>query len=201
MKLHFMPCLGAALVDIDEGQVVSRFFSYAAQPEGKTWEDRALEEFWLKPENLAWYTEVLENLKRNPPSRELAIAAFLEWVVRQCDAYGADNITLLFDTAGFDYAWLSAHLPAGMSPDYLFGRYRGPRDMSSFHMGLAQNALTTEWGAEEAAFVHLGVEPPQLDVVHDHHPDNDAAFNGLTAAYIERARRAYLQRIGRSVWA
>lgn len=188
LKRNFMPCLGAALIEVSSCTEKSRFLTYIQQPEDSEWEQRALDEFWLKPENIAHHHEILKILKSSEtPTREAAMAAFLSWVRSVCDQYGAENITCISDTAGFDYSWLSRYLPDGLSPNYLFGSYQPWRDVSSFHMGIAHTTPSMSlWGAEERAFKALGVPTPTLDVVHDHRPDNDAAVIGLMAAHVAR---------------
>lgn len=179
-----MPCFGAALVKVEDGTVVARFLTHVKLREGVVWEQRCLDEFWLKPGNVDWYNEIVA-AQATAPSREEAVAAFRAWVTEHTKDR---TCCVILDTGAFDAGWVDLFL-AETSLLYLLGKYTTVRDMSSFYAGVAMMPPCEQLnGTEEAAAARLGVPVPVWeDFPHDHRPHNDAANIALTAAYFSRA--------------
>jgi hypothetical protein len=189
---NFVPCLGAALVDVKGLKVMDTFFAFLEQPENTEWDDRSLREFWLKKDNIGWYGDILRALKdpaKARPVRETMLE-FVMWARAWVAKLGFENVVVISDTAGFDAGWFDHLLPAPHTMLYLLGDYKPVRDVSSWYMGIARcTPETSLWGSFKRAHIALGLGEvlPTFEYVHDHRPDNDAAHIGLCAAYIANA--------------
>jgi hypothetical protein len=196
LRANFMTCLGAALVDVAAGTVVARYKSYVAQPPGRVWERRCVDEFWSKFPAL-WETTKAEVWVAR--GGDVVAAEFKSWV--RDNVVDPARTTVVFDTAGFDQSWVD-ELLGDTSCLYLLGEYRSTRDLSSFCLGMglspfcddapsSKGAAAAKWGF---AFPEWGATH---GVTHDHDPSNDAAVIGLNAAFASRmAHKAAAGRVG-----
>ncbi len=212
MKQCFMPCFGAAIVDVVTGEIVDTFFTFVSPPEGRGWSDLCLHEFWLKPvpsgaspedrerqEKLyRWYDEIVEGVK-TAPNGEDATQAFVDWVASQSID---DEAVVVSDTCGGDVGIMdqcfSGKSERTTSMKYVFGKYRPPKDISSWMGGFAEQTFCEGvWHNKEKALKrfqelaeHLQTdnEPdftaPKWHVEHDHRPDHDATVIALDAAFV-----------------
>lgn len=180
---NHLAAVGAALVDasVAPPKVVDEFLVYLKMPKEKKWEQRCLDEFWLKPENKQVYeTTKAEIEDENCPTVKKGMDAFQSWVLR---ATAGRDVLLVSDTAGFDFGWIDAHL-SGTSSLYLLGTYKPTRDMSSWCVGVSGvSPFDAVWDSKKLACKQLKMEPPVFpEHLHDHNPSNDAKTIGMTFA-------------------
>lgn len=190
MRTNFMPRFGAAVVEIETGVCVDRFCTFVKPPSpSHGWEQRCLDEFWLKtPEMAQKHAEIVAALETAPTPDE-AGAAFMTWIGTLVARFGADALMFTSDTAGYDYAWLSSVLPKGTSLLYAFGSYRPVFACSNFYGGVAGvTPRRSLWGLLGSCAERLGIEKPASPTaVHDHNPMNDAETIAYEAGAIVRA--------------
>jgi hypothetical protein len=174
LRTNFMTCIGAALIS-PEGKVLGTFSEYLQQPSGTVWEKRCIDEFWSKHQNL--YLDTLEHVVRAAPVEEV-MARFKKWVL---DVTRDKKTLIVFDTAGFDQAWVDYNL-GDTSCMYLLGYFECPFDIASYMLGVAQAEFDA---SSKKSFVKAkAIEFPKWDVDHDHNPANDATVTGLNAWWV-----------------
>lgn len=146
-----MCCVESTLFDPAnvKASIVSTFSTYLPQPEGKGWEERSVNEFWLK--NPVIYDETLAGIKT---AGNEGIVRMLAWIDEHKDPNPEQNL-LISDNSAFDFVFLSKVLePYHRSLLYLFGAYeQTPIDVSSFYLGVANRNIpkTNTWGSLRAA--------------------------------------------------
>lgn len=174
LRTNFMTCIGAAYID-PGGKVLGTFSEYLSQPEGTCWEQRCVDEFWLKFPDL--YEETKIKVGSAAPAKEV-MKRFKEWV----QEISKNKKTLIvFDTSGFDQAWVDYNLE-DTSCLYLLGYYSKPFDISAYMLGFAKADFDS---SSKKSFVSTtGVNFPKWDVSHDHNPANDATVTGLNAWFV-----------------
>lgn len=158
MVHHFIPCFGAALIDVDALVPREVRLFWIAQPPNTTWDDTTLKEFWTRPKNVAWYQEILQQQSSGTlPSLASTMCAFVEWVRSMVGALEAGSsspddtdgakahVRIVSDNPAFDLGWLSYYLALGTDGavphiQYLLnGRYIGDAlDSYSFADGLCR---------------------------------------------------------------
>lgn len=209
---HFMPEFGAAIFKIGEWQKpLSTFYRALEQKNsGLDWDVATLAEYWHNPDKgIACYgdggrvistltqfdaLEARRRLHGTVPANKAA-REFVAWARSMNDTLGDDErMIVVTDTGAFDTVWINVMLGradkeepaidcAGLN--YLFGKYRPVRDLSSLYFGMAHRFA--RWGSERAALDKLGLPdfPDQVKAfAHDHNPLNDALSIGASAAYL-----------------
>jgi hypothetical protein len=176
LRSNFLIQIGAALIDYNTGTRVDGFSSYLQQPENTIWEPRCVEEFWSK-HPVVWKT-AQEGIATASPSF-IVRQNFIDWVTNACKDR---NVQIIFDTAGFDQAWMDYFL-GDVSCLYITGKYRQPIDFSSYLCGL------TECGFDQNPKKvycerHVMIDWPKWEEKHDHNAINDATCIGRDAWYI-----------------
>ena len=179
---HFMTQFGAALVAPD-GTLVATFGTHLPQPAGTGWEQRCLDEFWLKPANAKRYEETLAAVAVAKPRHE-SMAAFRQWVLQ---VTAGKRCIVVFDTASFDGAWMDLYL-GDTSCLYLLGHYQETWDLSSYMAGAA--GVQPLHGSESKAWQRRYGTFPPMDAEHDHDPRHDATVIGQRAAFVFRTMAA-----------
>ena len=176
LRTNFMTRIGAAYISPD-GIVLGTFSEYLAQPPNCTWEQRCLDEFWSKHPEL--YEETVLRVASAAPASEV-MARFKKWVQ---DITKDKKTLIVFDTSGFDQAWVDYNLE-DTSCMYLLGpdRFECPFDISSYMLGLAQAPFDAS--SKKSFEKFLNVKIPKWPVDHDHNPANDATVTGLNAWYV-----------------
>lgn len=195
LKHHFMPDIGLSVVNVPEERVVATFQSYVAQPEGRGWEPRCLEEFWLQEKNKQIYEQLLAGIKTAPPP-EKVVLALVQFVREHAPK---NRTTVVSDTAGYDHAWLDLLLadhPEQLSTQYLLdGSYRTPRDLNSMMLGASRYPTLLHLQSIKGLTKDvIGVVWPNNPLFkHSHRAVSDAAFIGLnTARFLNHvAKRSY----------
>ena len=175
IKTNFMTQLGAALINIESGEIEEVYRSYLAQPERTNWEERCLNEFWLKHPKL--YEETLLGVDAARPAQEV-MAEFKDWVL---DVTEDKQVTIIFDTAGFDQAWVDYNL-GDTSCLYLLGYYKPTRDLSSFCIGLG--GYLHEGRSSDDIFYDYGGE--KLADITTHKADEDASVIARNAVLVTK---------------
>lgn len=175
LKTNFMTQLGGALVDPNTMEKIAGFNEYLPQPEGTTWEERCVVEFWEK--NPERYEETKKGVANAKPIEEV-MQRFKDWAK---EVSKIKKTFIVFDTPGFDQAWIDYYL-GDMSCLYLTGSYEQPIDISSYMSGAGKGAFD---GSSKKDFSKaIGKEFPKWNVSHDHHPENDATVIALNACFV-----------------
>ncbi len=173
IRTNFMTCIGASLVN-EDGETVATFEEYMAQPEGTCWEPRCENEFWsTKPE---LWEQTKQRIAIARPASEV-MKSFREWVLKVTKD---QNVTIVFDTAGFDQAWVDYNL-GDLSCNYLLGKYKAPICINNYMCGAGFGDLGS---SSKKAFAKKFQEFPKYNVSHDHHPVNDATCIAKNAAFV-----------------
>ncbi len=137
--------------------IVSTFSTYLPQPEGTNWEERSINEFWLK--NPKIYEETLAGIKN---AGYEGINRLLSWIDEHKDPNPDQNL-LITDNSAFDFIFLAKILEnRHRSLLYLFGAYeQTPIDVSSYYLGIASRNIpkTNTWGSFRAACDTLKLSP------------------------------------------
>lgn len=173
-----MVCFGVVIVDLMHNRKVSSGdFYLLPMKENYVWEQRCLDEFWDKPENIEMKREMLRKAEVRGAYSSVAMNAFYQWVLKHT---AGSEAVVFFDTAGFDVTFMNVYMSrAGLpSMDYIFGSYQPVRDSSSFHAGVAK-CLPTDgmWGMEKQAIKTLGGDVDTLGKnphAANHDPLSDA---------------------------
>lgn len=162
-------------------------------------EPRCMEEFWLHPDAPAARKEhvvKIRALAKEMAEKGVTVADVMNEFVADVRKFAArvDNkLFVVYDTAGFDYGFLSAYLTkhtACPSMNYIredvvtkTSKYTTSMDVSSFALGLAKRT-DAGFGTFKSACLALNVPVPKWPVEHDHNPQNDATTIGLEYAYL-----------------
>ena len=175
IRTNFMTAIGAALVECNTLKKVAGFHSYLAQPEDTCWEARCVREFWAK------HPEVWEETKKKvamADKPELVMDRFRAWVA---EVTSGKRVKIVFDTAGFDQAWVDYYL-GNINCLYLLGYYDQPMDISSYMRGVGRGGFVL---SGEKHFTNaIGLEFPEWEEAHDHNPENDATVIAKNAAFV-----------------
>jgi hypothetical protein len=184
--------LGAALICVDDQQVIATFNEYANMSL-HDWEDRCVREFWSKNPKRFEETKIAVRNAQNDPFD--VVAMFLDWV--QANTHDKKDVVLITDNAAFDAGILRC-----FSKDrdimYVFGEYRSIIDVSCVYRGMSRQVVDTALLDESS--IGLGIKAvnavragnnedtfdafPKFPVEHDHHPVNDAKVMGLKWAFL-----------------
>jgi hypothetical protein len=202
---HHTTQLGAAVVDLETGLVLSTFNEYIKKDAVYTetgdivhgFEPRCETEFWDKhPLKKA---ETLERIYHPDTLYDYQVVIkFVAWVRWICNDA---NVVVVTDTSGFDVARIdkmfpmyatAEHFPTSMN--YLFldktgtkTRYNGIEQVSSLAKGIAcALSVSKPPGLSnfELACMALGVPVPHFPVEHDHDPANDATVIAMRYAFL-----------------
>jgi hypothetical protein len=174
LQSNFMTCIGASLVD-STGKEIGSFSEYLAQPAACGWEQRCVDEFWSK--HPALFEETKANVaKAAQPA--IVMRRFRKWVLDITD--GLEDVTIVFDTAGFDQAWVDYNL-RDTSCLYLLGYYKQPRDLSSYLLGVTKQPFQ---GRGVKSYEEQFGPFPELERTHDHRPANDAYVIARRAVHV-----------------
>lgn len=165
MVHHFIPCFGAALIDVNTLRPVTTRLFWIQQPENTTWDTATVKAFWQKSEIAPWYAEILERQRsKTLPSLKDTMNAFVNWVreivgyspphspsnLHSSSSEGIDNnirpyVRIVSDNPAFDLGWLSYYLALGTDGrvpqvQYLLhDRFNGPPlDTKSFFDGICR---------------------------------------------------------------
>lgn len=202
--LHFCPEFGAALVKASNGEILWRFHTYCAAPEGRTWHQKTLDEFWLSPNVRPRYDAIIAALPTAPTAGEAMkkFIAELRAVIAEKVPGGSKAVQVIFDTTGFDAAFLESMITEDCGALSLRSlcnadEDRPLRDVHSVYMGIA-SAMSSQHLAKnpetgkrlkphEAACIALGIEKPTTTYEHTHNPSDDAACIAQRAAHVSRA--------------
>jgi len=187
LRSNFLIQIGLALIDTETLEVLNRFSSYVAQPQGTCWEQRCVDEFWSKHTRL--FKQAQERVADAPDS-ETVRKDLLFWINENvCDP---SNTRLVVDTPGFDTSWLDTLL-GDRSHLYLFSDksgnpvYTDVLERSSWFLGLGKvpdpdgSSKTTAKNVMKAN--GIDTEWP-VHVMHTHDAADDAAFIAVTTAYV-----------------
>lgn len=126
MVHHFIPCFGAALIDVDTLVAEHVRLFWIAQPDNTTWDDATIAEFWSKARNATWYREILDRQASGTlPSLQTTMREFVDWVRNavaaldrvaaptEDNAAGQPHVRIVSDNPSFDLGWLSYYLALG----------------------------------------------------------------------------------------
>lgn len=97
-----MIAIGCSIMN-EKGEEVENFVGCMKVPEGRTWEDRCVNEFWLKQQ------ETLDDIKKVWESPDLIMLLFSKWLNSMDLKYGEDLI-LLSNFGNFDFSWIDTYL-------------------------------------------------------------------------------------------
>jgi DNA polymerase III epsilon subunit-like protein len=162
-----MLCFGACIANSLTKEIEVEFQIYLkpkiSNDDG--WEQRCLDEFWNKPENIETKNNMLQTITEHGVEPSKAMHMFYNWINNRSKEE-KDSMIVVTDTSGYDIGFLNHYLSEANLPsmNYIIGNeYRPSRDSSSFHMGIA-NQLPSQglWGAEQAALKKLGHSPELL---------------------------------------
>lgn len=208
---HRVPELGACVFRIGKWQEpVATWYRAIGDPKGEgtplSWDLTTLQEYWHACNDDAPVVDgkkqsrlQMLNVRKKEHGvveEEQAMREFIAFA-REQNGKLADNemMVVVTDTAAFDTVWMNVMLSRAamsdastdrvMSLNYLFGKYRPVRDLTSFYFGVGRKFEL--WGSEKAATEALAVADLPEEVKrfkHDHNPLNDALSIGATAAYL-----------------
>jgi len=183
LALHHLIQLGAAVIDGRNTKLKERWSSYVAEQPNKAWEERCVVEFWnLHPKQ---FSRAKIEMAKAPNIEDVGVA-FRAWLTVIFAKYGENNITIVFDTSGYDYARAellmgvqSMMYPGGIS------KQSYARDFNSFCLGVAQvPPCLKPPSCKGAVAAALNFSWPKWDVEHNHNAADDAAVIGLNFAYL-----------------
>lgn len=192
--VHSLLEMGAAVIEVETGNVVSQFHRYFGI-ENVEWQEDTKKEFWDNPKHGDGTKTPLELMVArgsDSVSKSNGIHDFVEWA-REIDKNLPDKhrIVVVSDTAGFDYSWISFHMSdcfsrKGDAPslDYLFGKWQSVKEITSFYRGILRDPYSKS-GKESflAAFADYDIPQNVREPLYDHNPKNDATFIAVRAAY------------------
>jgi hypothetical protein len=190
---HWMPEFAGSLWRVGDQSPSKTFYRCLEAPPGTTWCPATREQFWENKEKGFDGKTPLEALTERQKASKLcdpieAMHEFVAWMrVIEASKADDDEVMIVFDTTGFDAAWMAVYLAragyAGL--ETIFGQYRPLRDTNSFYFGMGWNMR--KWGSEGVALEALGVkELPQwvTQYAHNHDPQSDANEIGAVASFI-----------------
>lgn len=173
--LHAFTQMGAAVIHMESGKVVSKFNEYANQS-GYSRDERCMTEFWSKfPDRLAETISICSRSKNTPYD---VIRMFWEWLDIFVPRVGC-KANIITDNAGYDAGILRC-FSLTRDPLYAFGVKRDIVDVSFYYYGLGRKPLDTEASSKTTALAALKQPAlPKFPVKHDHDAANDAELMGL----------------------
>ena len=127
--------LGASLWNLTKCQKVSEF-SMFSNMEGFTWDERCLNEFWLK--NKENYERCLKGMKESRYNCFQVVQFFKEWVLEVTK--DKPNVYFIGDCVNFDYAILRFFYDGDFS--YILGRYTEVFSMDSFFYAFSGRVIS-----------------------------------------------------------
>lgn len=180
--------LGAALLNLETGEVVSTFDEYASMRK-YDWNSACCVRFWDKHREL--YKETLKKTAESKSSPYEVVEHFLTWVEEVSKPFLSD-IYLISDNLGFDGGLLKAFCKRDVL--YIFGEYREMVDVSSAYIGMAHCLVDTKAVNDSAKALALNglnkhwklscpeamdIKYPSVGVIGDHNPVNDSIAMAL----------------------
>lgn len=190
---HWMPEFAASYWRIGEQTPTKTFYRCLAQPPDTEWCPSTRAQFWESKEKGFDGKTPLDALCERQKAGELcdpieAMHEFVAWArVLDASKQDGDEVMIVFDTTGFDAAWMAVYLAragyAGL--ETLFGPYRPLRDTNSFYFGMGWTMR--KWGSENVALEALGINDLPawvLQYAHNHDPQSDANEIGAVASFI-----------------
>lgn len=176
-------CFAVVIVDMLANRKVAETVFHILPPDGVyNWEERCLDEFWDKKENIGMKKKLLQTANEHGTTARLAMHNFWNWV--KSLTIGS-NATVFFDTVSFDVTFMNVYLAnANLPPlDYIFGEYKAVRDSTSFHAGVAHCLPSDgQWGMEERAVRRLGGKIETLDA-NPYKPNHDPLIDANSIAW------------------
>jgi hypothetical protein len=163
-----MTCMAFVLM-APNGQITKSYKSYLALPPGAGWDERTVNEFWLKYPDVYEMTQKEVAKARQPKE---VMTEFLAWVR---EVTKDKDVRLVFDTAGFDAGWINYHLTSldeKVGIDWMMGHYEPPTCLGSYMLGAGQ--ATFDKSSKKSFCKAKGLTMPKWPVSHDHDPLNDA---------------------------
>lgn len=163
---------------------IDSFEGYMNIPDDRSFEKRCYDEFWSKQK------EILESIKKKMQDPKEVMDKFVKWMDCIDLKYG-DDLIVLSDTAGYDYAWLDMYLSLFTDRYSLYYRlkdikdskriyeYRRTWDTNSMYNGALmekKNGKFIEWNLEK----ELSCQTDKFE--NDHNPLTDA--RNIAANYI-----------------
>lgn len=211
MVHNFMPCFGAAFIDVEQCKVLEQRLFWIAQPEGSEWDAETVRSFWNTSENQTWYHEVLDRQESSTlPSLSETMGDFVDWVQnhlysKYAEPHRSHNnvVQLISDNPSYDLGWLSYYLALGTDGrvphvQYLLNnRFNGrPIDTRSFCDGVRHKlhgpSFTRSDRYRQPRTVTQALRVSQwkkhilgeMGVRYDHNPKHDAVVIGINAAVV-----------------
>jgi len=161
-------------ISTDTAVLEKHRFDLAPLP-GQVFEQRCLDEFWHRNQEMRALLAVLQ--ARPMPPLE-GIIAFRELL----DRYA--NPVILSDNVGFDAAFINYYLELAGLPSLRYDatrtHYRPLFDTDSYARGaIGMDYATSLWTSDTHVAKALGLaadQAPNKDELHDHMPENDAEY-------------------------
>lgn len=202
LSKHQMPVFATCMVNKTACQVIKGFKTVMPVMADRTREERCMNEFWLKQK-----PELMQVMNKQSEEQTLSTREVMQNFVQQvrdCAEPWNGKFENVFDTAGYDWAFISEFLTEEecYAMNYLREEYevdeesntkkrtRKPKYTSGVDVGSIIDFLgeplagKIKGGSFKRACMALKVPVPKWPMKHDHDPINDAAVIGLKYAYL-----------------
>jgi oligoribonuclease (3'-5' exoribonuclease) len=165
--------LGAAIYDVENRNVLSRFNMYANQKD-HVMEERCFNQFWSK--HLDLYNIMLEKCKESKLSCYQVVDEFWEWLDKNIP--DKKQSYFIGDNVVFDYGILKT-FSKNKCPLYAFGCYRDIIDVGVYYIAYSKYRLNSaelidNSNSSQSIKNILNKDIPKFEIEHTHSADNDA---------------------------
>jgi hypothetical protein len=181
----------------ENAEECDKFVAYLKIPEGRTWEQRCVDEFWSKQQ------ETLKYITERMADHVEEMQRFVAWLDEMDLKYGSD-LVVLSDNGGYDYAWIDTYISNYTKRPSIYYRlksidgntgekrygFRRTWDTNSVYHG-ALTELNPEEYHEWSLEKKLGNQCEEWS--NDHNPLNDA--RNIAANYILWRKQAKKRKI------
>lgn len=153
--------IAVVILDEDDEEHQLGWGSYVRRPEGRVWEPRCVNEFWLKNPDV--YAKALQAQDTAPTATEVA-EQMMNWLDRTLFGVPSEKITVITDNRAYDVAWLAWLLNhINKSPQYLLGTYTDIIDTYSYFCGASTVLENSVYdNTREPGLRAIWKEQPQL---------------------------------------